>query len=508
MIIQWLRLLLYTTLPLHYFDESLVLDNVTILYDAIVIGNDLSSLIAAEVTSSHGLKTLLLKEGKQPDFYSQSGYTFNIDPSPWSSIGPGYFAINQYLEKDFFQLNQGFLRPLNPGLQVILPDHRVDIYRERERLVREFEREFPDSATLISEIYETAWKMGASFSCYALKKPSVQLGNVLKFSSYIRELTSFFKKNYIFSKKIRCLKNTTLLRLLETQAFLFAGSQHRIGSIFSMIPYFLCLPLHGICYPLGGKHLFLLSIKNRFLSQGGILAQASELKKVEITTDKYNVEWETEFDSNKASGKHLIISAKWRGIPLLQDKRFSKVTKRLKSCYDNALFPFTLHIGIMDKGIPEKMAEYVVVIEDENMSNIQNDIFLEISSRDDFGRAPCGKRALSATRFLDASPSSLSNEFLHGVASDMLLRLEQLFPFVSENIEFMDVEQCISLSRICEDVVNRKYRIVSNPFTGISIKSNLENVFFAGDENLGLGFVGEVISGVNAGNQVIGGHRK
>ena len=58
------------------------------MYDTIVIGNDLSSLVAAAVISHHGKKTALLSEGDAKHVYSDFGYTFNIDPLPLTGFGP------------------------------------------------------------------------------------------------------------------------------------------------------------------------------------------------------------------------------------------------------------------------------------------------------------------------------------------------------------------------------------------------------------------------------------
>jgi predicted flavoprotein YhiN len=52
------------------------------MYDTIVLGNDPASLIAAVVLANHGRKALLLTMEDVPDFFSESGYTFDIDPLP------------------------------------------------------------------------------------------------------------------------------------------------------------------------------------------------------------------------------------------------------------------------------------------------------------------------------------------------------------------------------------------------------------------------------------------
>ncbi|MDI6616001.1 MAG: hypothetical protein QME27_04745 [Syntrophaceae bacterium] len=58
------------------------------MYDTIVLGNDPGSLVAAVTLANQGKKTLLLTDDT-PLYYSESGYTFDIDPLPWSGFGRG-----------------------------------------------------------------------------------------------------------------------------------------------------------------------------------------------------------------------------------------------------------------------------------------------------------------------------------------------------------------------------------------------------------------------------------
>ncbi len=57
------------------------------MYDAIVIGRDLSSLIAALASARSGRRTILVNEGKFETEHREAGYTFPIDPTPISGFG-------------------------------------------------------------------------------------------------------------------------------------------------------------------------------------------------------------------------------------------------------------------------------------------------------------------------------------------------------------------------------------------------------------------------------------
>jgi phytoene dehydrogenase-like protein len=149
------------------------------------------------------------------------------------------------------------------------------------------------------------------------------------------------------------------------------------------------------------------------------------------------------------------------------------------------------------------MAPYVAVVPDKNKPVMDdNIIFLEMSAPYDTGRAPAGKRALSATIFLEKSPLFSTDLELEERSKAIIGHLEALFPFLRENLDYLNVEASIELSRKYQKMVNRKYRIKANPFIGakaLSGRTPLKNVYLSGGALLsGLGFEGEIISGRNA----------
>jgi len=148
-------------------------------YDVIVIGNDLSSLVATELVSRSGKKTLLIKEGTVPDVYSESGYTFNLDTSIPAGLGTLDAVVHPYLENDLYQMNRAALKMLNPGLQIITPSHRVDVGREREGLIRDIEREFPGSSSRMNELYDAAETTALVFSRFTLENPFLCIPSAL-----------------------------------------------------------------------------------------------------------------------------------------------------------------------------------------------------------------------------------------------------------------------------------------------------------------------------------------
>ena len=85
------------------------------MFDVIVIGSDLSSLIAALLASRYGRKVLLLAESGLDDGLARSGYTFNVDPFPWSGFGVGQVFSRLLSEVNIPLPETSRVSPLNPA---------------------------------------------------------------------------------------------------------------------------------------------------------------------------------------------------------------------------------------------------------------------------------------------------------------------------------------------------------------------------------------------------------
>ncbi len=87
------------------------------------------------------------------------------------------------------------------------------------------------------------------------------------------------------------------------------------------------------------------------------------------------------------------------------------------------------------------------------------------------------------------------------MAESMLKNLNSFLPFLNENIDFIDLEKSIYVSKSYHRTINLKYTM-KKPILGMSFltgKTPLKNVFLTGGMMMpGLGFEGEIMSGLNA----------
>lgn len=474
------------------------------MYDTIVIGNDFSSLVAAITSVLHEKKTVLISNGDMPDIHMECGYTFNVDPMPITGFGPDQM-FSRFLEKHGISLmNDANLRPLNPAFQIIMPDHRIDLLHDIDEFVADLKREFICEGMGDGFFYSNLIQMGHITDLWLKEHPDIMQRSYKRFAIYIRNLSGMLKESILFSKRLRTVKKNPVLKIIiEAELYLLSNLVMDRSTLFpSIIACILSVPHRGLYYYSGGKGLMMEVFRKIYTDSGGQMLNNGSITGI-TPGDEIKVDFEKPDVITQIKGKNLIFSAKSDKLPLLLKhkklRRMGRHLKRMETLY----YPFTLYMGVQDKGIPEKMASYVAIIVDEKKPLVDNNIiFLEVSAPNDTMRAPADKRALSATIFLKESPLLTSDHELEERSKTIIKNLETLLPFLQENLDYLNVEACITLSRKYQETLNKKFRIRINPFTGakaLSGRTPLKNIYLTGGTLLsGLGFEGEIISGRNA----------
>ncbi|MBN2250667.1 MAG: hypothetical protein JW724_01150 [Candidatus Altiarchaeota archaeon] len=474
------------------------------MYDTIVLGNDPGSLVAAVTLANQGRKTLLLAENT-PQCYSESGYTFDTVPLPWSGFNRGN-VFKQFLSH--LGIPHQEESPLNPKLQIIFQKHRVELCGTTEWDVKEIEREFPNGTSETRSFYTSLTKSGSFASSLIEKGLHLRPETVKDHIRLLLNAPFIILKKRAFTANLKTIRQQPSIgKILEAQILLLSHLDPRAISPISFART-LSAALQGLSYYREGRHLLITRLKKKFEADGGVIDEhpistldMERVVKVNVKTDDDAIP--------TIYGRNIIISTYYEGLASLlgENKELSSVRKRYNR-RQPSLYPFTLHMGVNGRCIPEKMGTYVVVVPDETKAvEDGNLLFLEASEPGNSLRAPEGKRAISVTVFLKTSPSESDNNVLKKVVDTMLKNLGFFLPFLEENIDFINPEESINISREYRKTVGPKYG-VKNPLIGMSFLSNktpMKNVFLTGDTLIpGLGFEGEIISGINAARLATG----
>jgi len=474
--------------------------------DLIVIGDDLSSYIAASVASHLGLSTVHIAQNDSGVKNTIDGYTFNIDPIPLTGFGVGQTGLSLLTELTL-PLTEQEPSLLNPAYQIILPEHRIDFFNDKDSLVGEIIREFPEMSEEIKKFYDAVSKNSAAFVTWLHDHPFIQPKSIKDYFNFLKFIPHLIRFRFDIKKFERTiLQNPSFRKILEAQYALLSCAKEGYDSFTSHFHY--SAPLRGVYhFPRAKQTLFNLLTKKLQATEGMYL---SNNKFITIKKGK-TIEAEVENNAgtiSNISARYMIVSTKSEEMCfLLKGKNkinIANLTKPVKISH----YPFTIHLGIAQKCIPEKMARHVAVISDVNKDIYDNNlILLESNVSPGEKKGSTDKKMLTATVFLPNDSTAWSKENLEAQAQSIIERLEFFLPFLKENIKFIDVDKSIDISIKYRNIVNPKYIPEKSFFTGFSAKTNktrFRNIYLTGASLLtDAGTDGEIISGMLAVYRVL-----
>ncbi len=472
------------------------------MYDTIIIGGDLCSLIAALAASRHGLKTLLVTEGNPEAEYRDAGYAFPIDPVPLSGFGSEQTVLRLLGELHLSLAEAPKMLLVDPAFQVILRGHRIDLFHDTNQMINDMIREFPLQEQKIRRIYHTVLKTSTLVERWIGEDYTDRPDHLAKLFRYAVRLPASIAGTYALA--VRGNETARALeRVIEAQIAVLSHLDITDRFLPLSAAYILSLPARGLFYPLGGRNAWMNWLRKEYVDSGGKLIDGCSVMRID-TKPKIIVDIEYAGSSSALHGDVLIVSAHWEklNLLLLHQKAFRRVVRRLGSSRPNA-YPFCLHLGVHQEGLPEKMAPYVAVVSDDKIpARHQNLVFIEKSLQGETGRAPEGRRAISATVFLKESPLVLDDAGLKGIATTILDALEGFLPFLRESIDYVNIEKSIAFARQSQESVNQKYCARKHSIIAmntLSPQTPLSNVLLTGGIlRAGLGFEGEIFSGMEA----------
>jgi phytoene dehydrogenase-like protein len=476
------------------------------MYDLIVIGDDLSSHLSAAYASQNGLNTLLIAEGGLGGLQLIGDFIFNIDPTPLSGLGPDQPG-RAVLAELGIAIPESETPSINPGYQIILPDHRIDFYNDLDSLTAELAREFPELDGEISDYYRLTFEASAIFSDWIAEHSRIQPQNLKEYFSYLKIYPHIFKYKYGAVKFDKILsQDASLEKVWEAQQALLSGNLDDLFSFASAFQY--CTPLRGVSYFQQGKQFLFNALVEKLESNKGSYLSNHQILSV---TRNRTIELEIKAPdgtTSKVSGLNLIVSTKSDKLPLLRGNHkhinFSDWVRPARIAY----YPFTIFLGVADKCLPEQIARHIAVVPDTTKDLYDNNlIILDTSIPEKEKPLSQARTSLAATVYLPEAEENWTWDALKREANSILDRLEGFLPFLKENIELSNVDKSIDISLSYRKVLSPKYKVRNAFFTSFAAKSNktrFNNVFLTGGSLLtDAGFDAEILSGRNAALQVM-----
>lgn len=152
--------------------------------DILIIGTDLAGLIAGAFLAKRGLAVTVINFDRDVALEKK-----NIQPNLITHLESRLFkSILGRLSILDHELN--IIRKLEVPYQVVMPKHRIDIYRDREKLYRELKREFPGDYESLKAFYEGIDHFEVTLDSEALQDLILPKGLLKRWKFY-----QFVKKN-------------------------------------------------------------------------------------------------------------------------------------------------------------------------------------------------------------------------------------------------------------------------------------------------------------------------
>lgn len=121
-------------------------------YDVVVLGADLGALAAAALLARRSWRVLVLGNGHRKPTYSYDGLVLARRPFTFlAASSPAWTRVLVELAQS--QTFRRRLAPLDPMLQVLGPDLRLDVPPDQRLFAREIDREFPAVRRVVDDLY-------------------------------------------------------------------------------------------------------------------------------------------------------------------------------------------------------------------------------------------------------------------------------------------------------------------------------------------------------------------
>lgn len=392
-------------------------------YDLIVIGDDISGLIAATLCAKRGMRVLVLRHGGRPASYQLGPHRLPVEPLPFCGLSSP--AIKRVLAE--LHLAHSLKRKLDErpvSFQFVAPDVRIDVGMDDEQLAGELERELGD-AELALEVSRGAADISEHFDAV--------LGGDSEFPPI-----GFWKRREV---------GRSASKVSEDALAWFAQLEsHDLAAAFIGLPAILgtrtgpatlsaaaCARSFQLWRQgaprLHGDWETLRELLQEKLTQGNGEIKSARVTELTFSWGKVNG---VRLDSGEELGAAHVIAALPidQLVPLVEQKQPKRLAQLVESM-SIAGYRYTLNLVVDEAGIPEGMSSPVLVLGNPDEPPIgHNAVAIYLDTPDAEARVVVTVSAVC--------PAPAAGESLDTAFADLRVRLrerlEMVMPFFSEHV--------------------------------------------------------------------------
>ncbi|MCE9625791.1 MAG: hypothetical protein K8R69_10145 [Deltaproteobacteria bacterium] len=490
--------------------------------DILILGTDLAGLITGAFLAKRGLAVTVLNFEKDVSLEKK-----NIQPNLITHLESRLFK-NILGRLSILDHELNILSRLEVPYQTVLPKHRIDVYRDREKLYRELKREFPQDFENVKAFYETMDNFDATLDSEKLQELILPKGLRAgwRFKKFVKE-TGLNQR--VSDLVARLGADREVQSFLESQLKLLSKTH-------SANPF-----TYQITKSLSNENCILFEVK------GGIgHLKKLFLDKIEAYNGRIKNETHIEkivFEKRRVKGvqlggfegmigcRYLLWNDEIRGLLNYLPKKWrTRKLRRNIEAVTPRYYHFSIQYQLDPEVIPVGMRENLILIGDPQ-EELTGTNYLHLNTYHPAQNDPQGQAFLTVSYLLNADKLHEPSSYFDGLHADITQRLKKLMPFsdgkvrlhfplenkASENPEMLFPMEKSDFEIFRENATaNPIYEVHPNEFGGLfplSHRTPYKNLLLTSPEILAaLGFEGKFLLGLKTidmiWNEVEVGHKK
>ncbi|GAA5528078.1 FAD-dependent oxidoreductase [Herpetosiphon gulosus] len=433
-------------------------------YDLIVIGAGIAGLSAAALLANDGYRVLVLEAHIEPGGCASSyqrkrpngeHYIFDVGATVFAGFRPGgaHYWLGQKLGLTWP------IRPLNPAMQVWLPDLRVTRWGD-ERWIAERQRLCPSQAWEAEQFWreqerlaEVAWRFAGRMP----PMPPESLADLGQLATTIRpemlNLLPALPRTVKHALNRHKVDDRRIRAFIDGQLLISAQSSHaECAWLYGAVA--LDLARIGTYYVEGGAWNLAKTLEQALLKVGGEIRYRQKVS--QIQTDRGQVVGVTTEQGERFRAKQVIANTTVWDLAELIDQPPSWMLRRTIKAVPQGWGAATLYLGIDEAAIPQGLAEHHQIIANYDQAlGEANSVFISLHPADDSSRAPAGQRAMTISTHTDVGrwwhwrqtdPARYRVEKI-AMAERMLDTVTLAMPAIRHHIRYQQIGTPVSFAR-------------------------------------------------------------
>ncbi len=471
-------------------------------YDVCVLGDGLGGLISALMLQKQRAKVAVL-------------VSRNMGFDPTSCEFLNGFTLKPVLKRvGFHPTEVNAIPPLNAPLQIVFADHRVDCYGKEDRFERELNREFPQRAPQISQLFRESYgRLGVFQHLFNSRVPLPPKGIMAKrqFNKLLDQLVDgqlladrplsqelkSFDVGDDFSRAVNAME-LAMSRMITPWT-----SGARLAHLLTLVRW------EGYSAPEGVRSIRDMLLR-RLKERGGVVLEYDEIKEIELERNTLGTFLLSGAEWDGVVADTVLVAGDPRGLIAYAKERrpFRKWMNEINKLPIYARKVFQRY-RISAKGIPMGMQQQGLILPDAPPSEmvdrrrwVRAVRYVVQHSR---GNGSGPEVHLGLTAYL---PPEGEGPGKGQISEEIRRNVQRLIPFLEEHLVEEPEDPFIpdpegKPGDFRQGLIYTSKTPRTLGVMGVEIETPLKNTFLAGDMIFpGLGLDGEIIAGLQATHYV------